>query len=78
MRFYELSKSVASYMSQVLVVYDVKTVDACEEAGMTRNGRPPSMADVAELVEVSHQTVSRVVNGSKGRLGVERERAGCD
>ncbi|WP_424153276.1 LacI family DNA-binding transcriptional regulator [Schaalia odontolytica] len=30
---------------------------------MTRNGRPPSMVDVAELVGVSHQTVSRVVNG---------------
>ena len=29
---------------------------------MTRNGRPPSVADVAELVGVSHQTVSRVVS----------------
>ena len=37
---------------------------------MTRNGRPPSMADVAELVGVSHQTVSRVVNGKGAcRLG---------
>lgn len=34
---------------------------------MPRNGRPPSMADVAQLVGVSHQTVSRVVNG-KGRV----------
>lgn len=34
---------------------------------MSRNGRPPSMADVAQLVGVSHQTVSRVVNG-KGRV----------
>lgn len=34
---------------------------------MRRNGRPPSMADVVELVGVSHQTVSRVANG-KGRV----------
>ena len=34
---------------------------------MPRNGRPPSMADMAQLVGVSHQTVSRVVNG-KGRV----------
>ena len=38
-----------------------------EGAGMSRNGRPLLMADVAQLVGVSHQTVSRVVNG-KGRV----------
>ena len=34
---------------------------------MSRNGRPPSMAEAAQLVGVSHQTVSCVVNG-KGRV----------
>ena len=44
------------------------TVDASGKgADMTRNGRPASMADVAKLVGVSHQTVSRVVN-DKGRV----------
>lgn len=42
---------------------------------MTRNGRPPSMADVAELVGVSHQTASRVVNG-KGRVSPRTPRPG--
>ena len=47
---------------------------------MTRNGRPASMADVAKLVGVSHQTVSRVVNG-KGRVSPrtrERVQAAID
>ena len=47
---------------------------------MRRNGRPPSMADVAELVGVSHQTVSRVANG-EGRVSPrtrERVQAAID
>ena len=57
------------------------TVDASGKgADMTRNGRPASMADVAKLVGVSHQTVSRVVNG-KGRVSPrtrERVQAAID
>ncbi|MGY2873154.1 DNA-binding LacI/PurR family transcriptional regulator [Marmoricola sp. URHA0025 HA25] len=34
------------------------------EPRATRNGRPPSMADVAKHAGVSHQTVSRVLNDS--------------
>ena len=55
-------------MPFVRFVEDVNKAGRIREgAGMSRNGRPPSMADVAELVGVSHQTVSLVVNG-KGRV----------
>jgi DNA-binding LacI/PurR family transcriptional regulator len=39
-------------------------MSAMTEHGGTRNGRPPSMADVAKQAGVSHQTVSRVLNDS--------------
>jgi DNA-binding LacI/PurR family transcriptional regulator len=35
-----------------------------EESMRVRRPRPPVMSDVAELAGVSHQTVSRVINGS--------------
>ncbi len=55
-------------MPFVRFVEDVNKAGRIREgAAMSRNGRPPSMADVAQLVGVSHQTVSRVVNG-KGRV----------
>ena len=64
-------------MSRVLVVYDVNKAGGMREgAGMTRNGRPPSMADVAELVGVSHHVVSHVVNGNALFYPHERAWAG--
>ena len=64
-------------MPFVRFVEDVNKAGRIREgAGMSRNGRPPSMAEAAQLVGVSHQTVSRVVNG-KGRVS-PRTRAGRD
>jgi DNA-binding LacI/PurR family transcriptional regulator len=39
-------------------------MSAMTEPGDRREGRPPSMADVADRAGVSHQTVSRVLNDS--------------
>jgi len=38
------------------------------------NGRPPSITSVAELAGVSHQTVSRVINGFEGVRPATKER----
>lgn len=50
-----------------------RPTDTEAAAGRT-SARPPSMADVAQLAGVSHQTVSRVVNDHPSVLPATRER----
>ena len=48
--------------------------DAAANPDVTRAARSPVMADVARLAGVSHQTVSRVINGQPNIRPATRER----
>src|ERR1700691_5364993 len=45
-----------------------------DERAPVRSGRPAVMSDVGRLAGVSHQTVSRVINGSRHVSPATRER----